>query len=46
MKELAGEIGITEKGVEWQMKKLQDERIIQRIGPAKGGYWKVIEEDK
>lgn len=46
MKELAGEIGITEKGVEWQMKKLQDERIIQRVGPAKGGYWKVIEEDK
>ena len=46
MKELSGEIGISEKGVEWQMKKLREERIIQRVGSAKGGYWKIIEEDE
>jgi ATP-dependent DNA helicase RecG len=44
MKELAGEIGITEKGVEWQIKKLRDEKIIKRVGPAKGGHWEILQE--
>jgi ATP-dependent DNA helicase RecG len=44
MKELAGEIGITEKGVEWQIKKLRDEKIIKRVGPAKGGYWEILQD--
>ena len=36
--ELAGIIGITSKGVEWQTKKLKDDGIIKRVGSAKGGY--------
>lgn len=38
---LAKEIGITAKGVEKQLAKLKAANIIERIGPAKGGYWKV-----
>jgi len=33
---------ITIKGVEWNLKKLKDESVITRIGPDKGGCWKVI----
>ncbi|MBO4547336.1 MAG: winged helix-turn-helix domain-containing protein, partial [Treponema sp.] len=40
--ELAKEVSITEKGVEWQLKKLREEGIIQHIGPNKGGHWKII----
>tara|TARA_Y100000310_G_C20685873_1_gene818951 strand:- start:842 stop:1192 length:351 start_codon:yes stop_codon:yes gene_type:complete len=39
--ELAREIGITKKGIEWQLKKLKDEHLITRKGPAKGGRWEV-----
>ncbi len=39
---LAEEIGITAKGVQRQLAALKAKGIIQRIGPAKGGEWKVI----
>jgi ATP-dependent DNA helicase RecG len=41
--ELAKELGITVKGVEWNIKKLKKEGGIKRVGPAKGGHWEVIE---
>ena len=44
MQELANEIGITGKGVEWQVKHLREEGVLKRIGPAKGGYWQVTDE--
>jgi hypothetical protein len=28
------------------MKKLQEQGIIRRVGPDKGGYWEVIEQNK
>src|SRR3989344_794861 len=40
--ELAHEIGISIKGVEWNIKRLKDENIIGRVGPDKGGRWVVI----
>jgi len=40
--ELAGIIGITSKGVEWQTKKLKDDGIIKRVGSAKGRHWEII----
>ena len=43
--ELAEIIGISQKGIEWQIKRLKKEGIIQRIGPAKGGYWQVTKQD-
>ena len=39
--ELAHKIGLTTRAIEKQIAKLKIEGIIERIGPAKGGYWKV-----
>jgi ATP-dependent DNA helicase RecG len=43
--ELAEQIGITRKGVEWQISKLKRTGHLERIGPAKGGHWRVVGED-
>ncbi len=40
-KELAVKIGISEKGIEWQLNKLKKEHKIKRIGSAKTGFWKL-----
>ncbi|MEQ1621272.1 MAG: Fic family protein [Methylococcales bacterium] len=41
--ELALLIGVNERSIERSLKKLQAEHRLSRIGPAKGGQWKVIE---
>ena len=41
-KELAEVTGLTEDGIKYHLKKMQDEAIIERIGPDKGGYWEVV----
>ena len=41
-KELAGEIGISEDGIKYNLNKLVKEGKLRRIGPDKGGYWKVV----
>ena len=41
--ELANRLGITAKGIEWQIGKLKQMGVLERIGPAKGGHWKVVE---
>ncbi len=41
--ELALLIGVTERSIERNLKKLQAENRLSRIGPANGGYWKVSE---
>ncbi|MDO4310986.1 MAG: hypothetical protein Q4C43_09775, partial [Prevotella sp.] len=33
---------ITEDGVKYHLKVLQEKGVIKRIGPDKGGYWKVL----
>jgi len=40
--ELASLIGVTERSIERNIKKLQEERRLRRIGPAKGGHWEII----
>lgn len=35
--------GITSDGIKWQLRSLQEQGIIFRIGPAKGGHWEIIE---
>lgn len=35
-------LGISEKGIEYHLQKLKNEKKIERIGPDKGGYWKII----
>lgn len=40
--ELAEIIGLTMKGVEWNLRKLKAEGVLKRVGPAKGGHWDVV----
>ena len=44
IKEMSNRIGITQKGIEWQIMRLKKDGILKRIGPAMGGYWKAIEK--
>lgn len=39
--EMAEIIGITERAIEKQLAKLKEKDIVDRIGPDKGGYWKI-----
>lgn len=43
-KELADCLPISLKGVEWQLKQLREQNIIQHIGANKGGHWEIIEK--
>ncbi|MDE6717941.1 MAG: winged helix-turn-helix transcriptional regulator [Muribaculaceae bacterium] len=43
-KTLAEAIGITQKGIEKQLAKLKTQGKIERIGPAKGGFWKIMKK--
>ena len=44
-KEISSHLGsLSEDGVKYNLKVLQQKGVIKRIGPAKGGYWKVQEE--
>ena len=35
-------IGISVKGVEWNLKTLKENGRLRRVGPDKGGHWEVI----
>jgi ATP-dependent DNA helicase RecG len=45
-KELSEVTGLTRRGIEWNLSKLKAHGIIERIGPDKGGYWKVLVSKK
>jgi len=40
--ELAKAIGITDSGVKYQLKRMQERELIRRVGPDRGGHWEVI----
>ena len=40
--DLAKQLGITERGVEKQLRQLKADEVIGRIGPARGGRWVVL----
>ena len=42
--EMATMIGLSVKGVEKNIRLLKSEGLLERIGPDKGGYWKVNNE--
>ena len=42
IEELAEKINKSTRAIEMQLKKLKKEKTIQRIGPKKGGYWKIL----
>jgi len=39
---LASELEISTTAIEKHIKKLKEQKIIQRIGGARGGYWEII----
>jgi len=39
--QLSKKVGIAEKNIEVNIKKLKQAGILERIGPAKGGHWEV-----
>jgi ATP-dependent DNA helicase RecG len=41
-KEIAMKIGVSQRKVEENIAKLKKKGLLNRIGPAKGGYWQVI----
>jgi ATP-dependent DNA helicase RecG len=43
MASLASQLGLSAKGIEWQMRRLTADGIVRRVGPAKGGHWQVLE---
>ena len=40
--ELSVTLGITDKGVAWQLNRLCRDGRLRRIGPDKGGHWEVV----
>lgn len=42
-KQLSKLCGISQDGIKWQLKNLQKENKIRRVGPDKGGYWEVVD---
>lgn len=45
-KEIALFIGISQRAVEKNISKLRKKGIINRVGPAKGGHWEIINNNK
>nr|WP_281015250.1 HTH domain-containing protein [Psychroflexus torquis] len=43
-KNLSEIIGISDRAIEKQLAKLQNQGRLNRVGPDKGGYWEVIDE--
>ncbi len=39
--ELAQATGLSDKGVEWNIRKIKAAGLLRRVGPAKGGHWEV-----
>lgn len=44
IKELAKLTNISERAIKKQLFKLKSEKKLERVGPDKGGYWKVIKK--
>jgi len=45
-KELAPIIGISEDGVKYHIANLKSMGVLERIGPDKGGYWRIVDNDE
>lgn len=42
IQELAARINISERSIERNLQKLQHENKLERVGPDKGGHWRII----
>ncbi|MBN1461337.1 MAG: winged helix-turn-helix transcriptional regulator, partial [Armatimonadetes bacterium] len=39
--DLAGVIGVSDRTIERNLKRLQEQGLLRRVGPDKGGHWEV-----
>lgn len=39
---LAEALGITPDGVKYHLRKLQEDGLLRRVGPDKGGHWEIV----
>lgn len=42
--DLAQQTGLSDPGIKKHLRKLQQESLLKRIGPDKGGHWEVLKE--
>ncbi|MEI7597404.1 MAG: winged helix-turn-helix transcriptional regulator [Bacteroidota bacterium] len=40
--DLSVKLGLSVRGVEWNLKKLKDAGVIKRVGSTKAGHWEII----
>ncbi len=45
MKEIALALNLSEKGIEWQIKRLRQNGTIKRVGGDRGGKWENVPTD-
>jgi len=45
IEKISKEIKISSKSIKENIKKLKQKNLIERIGPDKGGYWKIIKKN-
>ena len=43
--ELAAMIGVAPRSIERNIQKMQEQELLRRIGPDKGGHWEVVENN-
>ena len=43
-KDLAEMCGISQDGIKWQLRQMQQQGLIRRVGPDRGGHWEIIEK--
>ena len=44
IKDLSNIVGISERKIKDNIRKLKSKKLLKRIGPARGGYWEVIKK--
>jgi ATP-dependent DNA helicase RecG len=44
--ELAIEIAISDDGIKYHLKKMQEKGLLRRVGPDKSGHWKIIRQPR
>jgi ATP-dependent DNA helicase RecG len=44
IREMASNLGISDRAVKKNIQKLKDQGLLRRVGPARGGHWEIVEQ--
>ena len=39
-----GKYILAQDGIKWQLRQMQQQGLIRRVGPDKGGHWEIVEK--